>query len=116
MDTLMQRRRAMMQALGSGSGESGVLDLPWIASRETVTIGANSITNMAQVKTYFAEYQPYFIAVLKTAPTVNNQAVALAVNGASGLRYRGGSISSSGTASNYDGVLVEGSQYDIYHF
>lgn len=112
---LMTRRRAMM-ALRAGGGETGVLDLPWIASRETVTIGANSITNMAQVKTYFAEYQPYFIAVLKTAPTVNNQAVALAVNGGSALRYRGGSIASSGTASNYDGVLVEGTQYDIYHF
>ena len=112
---LMTRRRAMM-ALRVSGGESGVLDLPWITSRESVTIGANSITNMAQVKTYFAEYQPYFIAVLKTAPTVNNQAVALAVNGGSALRYRGGSIASSGMASNYDGVLVEGTQYDIYHF
>ena len=113
---LMQRRRAMMQALGSGSGESGVLDLPWITSRETVTIGANSITNMAQVKTFFADYQPYFIAVLRTAPTINNQTVAFAVNGGTALRYRGGSIASSGTASNYDGVLVEGTQYDVYHF
>lgn len=112
---LMTRRRAMM-ALRAGGGETGVLDLPWIASRETVTIGANSITNMAQVKTYFAAYQPYFIAVLKTAPTVNNQAVALAVNGGSALRYRGGSIGNAGTLSNYDGVLVEGTQYDIYHF
>lgn len=112
---LMTRRRALMQA-AAGSGESGVLNLPWITSRETVTIGANSITNMAQAKTYFAGYQPYFIAVLKTAPTVNNQTVALAINGGSALRYRGGSIGQAGTASNYDGVLVEGTQYDVYHF
>lgn len=113
---LMQRRRAMMQALGSGSGEPGVLDLPWITSRETVTIGANSITNMAQVKTFFADYQPYFIAVLKTSPTTNNQTVAVAINGGSILRYRGGSIGVAGNLSNYDGVLVEGTQYDVYRF
>ncbi len=109
---LMTRRRAMMQALGSGSGESGVLDLPWIASRETVTIGANSVTNMAQAISYFSAYEPYFIVVLKSAPTTNNQVVALG----RAMRYRNGAIGATGTASNYDGVLVEGTQYDIYHF
>lgn len=100
-------------SLGSGYGS---INLPWVSSVETVTIDSNSITNVSQVKTYFNSYTPYFAIVLKTAPTTNNQIVAMVNDAASALRYRSGSVSKAGVSTSYDAKLIEGTQYDIYHF
>lgn len=100
-------------SLGSGYGS---INLPWVSSVETVTIDSNSITNVSQVKTYFNSYTPYFAIVLKTAPTTNNQIVAMVNNAVSALRYRSGAVSTAGISTSYDARLIEGTQYDIYHF
>lgn len=106
---------SLVEGTGSGGGGGG-LDYPWLTSSETITIGANSITNMQQAQTYFSSYTPYYIAALKTAPDTYNQVVTLAVNGATALRYRNGTISGVTMSSVYDAKLVEGTQYEIYHF
>lgn len=112
---LMTRRRAMLAA-AAASGEHGILELPWITGHETVTIGANAFSNMAQIKTFFDAYAPYCIVVLKTAPGTANQPVALFNSGESALRFRNGTISNSGLTASYDGALVEGTQYDVYYY
>lgn len=98
---------------GTGSGGGGFSLPPWLVESTTVTVGANSITKMDAVKSYFSSYQSYFVLVLKTAPTISNQMVALYNNGSSAYRYRNGSIGSSATTSSYDGKIVEGTEYVV---
>lgn len=111
--TLSDAVRSLADGYGQGGGSATP---PWVSSVETVTIGANTVTNASGVKTYFNSYTPYFAVVLKSAPTTNNQIVAMVNNGASALRYRNGAINTANVASPYDAVLVEGTQYDVYHF
>ena len=103
-----------VKVTGTGSGGSSNFPPPWLYKKDTVTVGANSVTKMDGVKSYFSSYQNYFVLVLKTAPTVSNQMVALYNNGSSSFRYRNGSISGSATTSSYDGKIVEGTEYDVY--
>ena len=106
----MSDRRALMGALlGSGGG-----GLDWADVTE-ITIGANTITNMSQISTYFSNY-PYNYIILTSAPTTENQLVcgarfAQSGNMNSALRYRGGSIGTAGVSNAHDGVLVEGTKY-----
>lgn len=104
-------------SLASGYGQGGgSFTPPWVSSVETVTIGANSVSNTSGVKTYFDSYTQYFAVVLKTAPNTNNQIVAMVNNGASAFRYKNGTITAVGVTNSYDAVLVEGTQYDVYHY
>lgn len=96
---------------GTSSGGGGFTLPPYLVEGQTVTIEANSITKMDAAKNYFTSYQPYFILLLKTTPTVNNQVVALWFNGAAAARYRNGSIGTAQISSSYDAKLVEGSEY-----
>lgn len=99
-----------IEAIPTGGGSSVP---PWVTSTETVTIGANSITNMEQVKNYFESYNPYAFIFLKTAPDTANQCVAL-FNSSGSLRYRNGSISGAVLGTQYDGKLIEGTQYEVW--
>lgn len=104
-------------SLASGFGQGGgSFTPPWVSSVETVTIGANSVTNTSGVKTYFDGYTPYFAVALKTAPTTQNQIVAIVNSGNNTLRYRNSAIGTASIGATYDAVLVEGTQYDVYHF
>ena len=96
-----------------GASGGGFSFPPWLVEDQTITVGANSITNMEAVKSYFSSYQPYFVLVLKTAPTVNNQMVALYSSGSSSFRYRNGGISGAAVTSGYDGKIVEGTEYVV---
>ena len=105
--------RSLADGYGQGSGSATP---PWVSSVETVTIGANSVSNTNGVKTYFNSYTPYFAIVLKSAPTTNNQIVAMVNDAASALRYRSGAVGIAGVSTAYDAKLIEGTQYDIYHY
>ena len=94
-----------------GSISGGGFSYPWGGRVDTVTVGANSVTNMDAAKNYFSSYLPVFAIILKTAPTENNQVVEI---GNSFYRYKGGTIQSTGGVASYDGRLIEGTQYDIY--
>lgn len=96
---------------GTSSGGGGFALPPYLVEGQTVTIGANSITKMDAAKNYFNSYQPYFLLLLKTTPTVNNQVVALWFSGSSSARYRGGTIATAPISSAYDAKLVEGTEY-----
>lgn len=97
-----------------GEGSGGGFELPeWLEEGQTVTVGANSITNTQQASDYFSTYTPYWYILLKTVPTVNNQVVELRIDGASGARYRNDSISSTAISTVYDGKLIEGTEYVI---
>lgn len=101
---------------GTASGGGGFTLPTWLEEKQTVTVGANSLTKMSEIKTYFSSYEPYFLVLLKTNPTVNNQMVALWFNAPSsngGARYRSNAISVSAIGSNYDGKIVEGTEYVI---
>ena len=98
---------------GTGGGGGGLSLPPWLVKDQTVTVGANSITKMDAVKNYFSSYQSYFVLVLKTAPTISNQMVALYNSGSAAYRYRNGTISNSATTSSYDGKIVEGTEYVV---
>lgn len=100
---------------GTASGGGFTLP-PYLEENQTVTVGANTIAKMDAVKSYFSSYEPYFLVLLKTTPTVSNQMVALWFNAPSsngGARYRNNAISVSAVGSNYDGKIVEGTQYVI---
>ena len=105
-----------VHTLGSGYGQGGAVMPPWVTNIETVTIGANNVTNTNGAKTYFDGYLPYFAIVLKTTPNTNNQIVAMVANGSGSLRYKSGAIGGATIAPSYDAVLVEGTQYDVYHY
>lgn len=102
-----------VKVTGTGSGGGGFSLPPWLVESSTVTVGANTITKMDAVKSYFSSYQPYFVLVLKTAPTISNQMVALYNSGSSSFRYRNGSIGSAAVTSSYDGKIVEGTEYVV---
>ena len=75
------------------------------------TIEANSITNTYQAKAYFDnKYSSYVFAILLSDFTVNNQVVMM---GLATCRWRGGAVVGTTVGTNYDGKLVEGSQYVI---
>lgn len=97
----------------SGSSDGSSVP-PWVTSTETITIGANSITNTEEIGNYFSSYVPFAYAYLKTSPDTNNQCVALYGLASTVMRYRGGSIGSAPYRSNYDGKLVEGTQYEVW--
>jgi hypothetical protein len=105
-----------VHTLGSGYGQGGAVMPPWVTNIETVTIGANNVTNTSGAKTYFDGYLQYFAIVLKTTPNTNNQIVAMTANGTSSLRYRNGAVASVGVTNTYDAKLVEGTQYDVYYY
>lgn len=105
-----------VRSLADGYGQGGSSTPPWVSSVETVTIEANSVTNTNGVKSYFSDKTPYFAVVLKSAPTTNNQIVAMVNNATSALRYRNGAVGTTAVSTAYDGKLIEGTQYDIYHF
>lgn len=101
---------------GGGSG----LDYPYITGHETVTIGANSVTNTDAARTYFNSLHSsndWFFVALKDTPSVHNQVVALPIYGqGTCLRYRNGSIGTAAIAGQYDGKLIEGTQYELYYW
>lgn len=105
-----------VRSLADGYGQGGSSLPPWIPRVETVTIGANTVTNTNGAKTYFNSYTPYFAVALKTAPTTNNQILALVNNAASALRYRNGAVVAVGVTNSYDAKLVEGTQYEVWHY
>ena len=102
------------------SGGGGGLDYPYITGHETVTIGANSVSNMDEAKNYFNSLHStadWFFVALKDTPSVHNQVVALPITGnGTALRYRSGSIGKSSIAGAYDGKLIEGTQYEFYYW
>lgn len=101
---------------GGGSAEGISIDWPNIT---LVTIGANSVSNMGQAADYFkADHTPCLV-VLKESPTINNQFVFCSFNTNThnifdGLRYRNGTIQTSGTSSSYDTRLIEGTHYYVF--
>ena len=103
----------------SGGGGGG-LDYPYITGHETVTIGANSVTNTDAARTYFNSLHSsndWFFVALKDTPSVYNQVVALPIYGqGTCLRYRNGSIGTASIAGQYDGKLIEGTQYELYYW
>ena len=82
----------------------------WATQTFIETIVANSITNTSEAKAYFDNKYTYTYAILLSELTVNNQMVLM---GVSNNRWRGGTISGTSIGTNYDGKLVEGSQYLI---
>lgn len=100
--------------IGNIPSGSGGLAFDW-ADVEEVTIGANSVTNMSGVQTYFSGYTYKFI-LLASPLTTNNQFVFGLSNNANGTmnsaaRYRNGNIISTTVSTNYDAALVEGTKY-----
>lgn len=92
------------------------LEFIWPAQVFVETIEANSITNTADAKAYFDNKYSYKMAILLSALTTNNQVVYIFYNSATSgavARWRNGGVAGTSIASNYDGVLVEGSQYVI---
>ena len=92
------------------SGVSGI-EFLWATQVYIETIEANSITNTSQAKAYFDnKYSSYVFAILLSDFTVNNQVVMM---GLATCRWRGGAVVGTAVGTNYDGKLVEGSQYVI---
>lgn len=92
----------------------GGISIDWAEVTE-VTIGANSITNMTGVQTYFSGYT-YKLIILASPITVNAQfAYGHSQNSDGTLNYvyrnNNGAIKSSTVGSNYDAKLVEGTKY-----
>lgn len=101
-----------IEAIPTGGGSSVP---PWITNTETITIGANNITNMADAKNYFSSYEPYAFVFLKTTPDTYNQAVGIfGLTANVGLRHRNGTIGTVSCATSYDGKLIEGTQYEVW--
>lgn len=98
-------------AIPSGGGG---ISIDWADVTE-VTIGANSITNISGVQTYFSGYT--FTFVLLASPlTADAQFVsALSVDQDGSMtwptRYRGGKVQSTIVGNAYDGKLIEGTKY-----
>lgn len=87
------------------------IEFLWATQVYIETIEANSITNTTQAKAYFDnKYSSYVFAILLSPLTVNNQIVQM---GLATSRWRNGTISGTTVGTNYDGKLVEGSQYVI---
>lgn len=87
------------------------IEFLWATQVYIETIEANSITNTSQAKAYFDnKYSSYVYAILLSDFTVNNQVVMM---GLATCRWRGGAVVGTAVGTNYDGKLVEGSQYVI---
>ena len=92
----------------------GGISIDWAEVTE-VTIGANSITNMTGVQTFFSGYT-YKLIILASPITVNNQFTYGHSQGSDGTlnfvsRYRNDAIKSSIVGNAYDAKLVEGTKY-----
>lgn len=102
---------------GYGGGGGGI-SIDW-ANITLVTVGANSVTNMSQVADYFkVDHTPCHV-VLKESPTINNQFVFCSFdtntnNMLASIRYKNGTIQTTGTTSSYDARLIEGTNYYVF--
>lgn len=102
--------------IGNISGGGG-LTFDW-ADVEEVTIGVNSVTNMAGCQTYFSGYSYHFV-ILASPITKNRQFVcgySRLANGTMNGAYRSegtSDIRSVAVDTSFDGYLVEGSKYYI---
>lgn len=82
----------------------------WASSSQVITIGANSVTNTQEAKSYFESYTYDYVLILSPL-TVNNQFVGFSTT--LPLRYKNGAIVNTVVGTNYDCALVEGTQYLI---
>ena len=112
----MSDRRALMGAMSGAPGEG--FDIDWVNVTE-VTVGANSVSNVAAAKEYFQnDYSPFYI-VLKESPAHEQQLVFEAINPSNGnlqqaARCVGGAIVQTGTTASYTAYLVEGTHYYVF--
>lgn len=87
------------------------IEFLWPSETFIETIEANNITNTTNAKAYFDnKYNPYKFALLLSPLTVNNQMVCMGIHTS---RWRNGNIAGTSIGTNYDGKLVEGTQYLI---
>lgn len=100
--TLSDAVRTLADGYGGGGGG---YTFSW-ATVQKVTVGANTITNMADAKTYFSNYD---ICVLMSEPTTRNQVVILTDH--IPFRYRDNAVVQTTYGTAYDGILVEGTVY-----
>lgn len=102
-----------IQAIPSGGGMS----IDWADVIEVI-VGANSVSNTQGVADYFSTFAPYSCIVLASGLTTNNQFVSSHNSSAAGSnrmqRWRGGSVSATNVASNYDCVIPQGSKYLVF--
>ena len=118
---------AGIQVGGGGGGGSDTLSVDtghFALTAKMVTVGANTVTNTAAVRSYFLGVvggdEINGLALLETEYTANNQFICyLGGDGQNNTgdtkRYRGGVVGNcSWNSGGYDAVLVEGTHYLVF--
>lgn len=95
---------------GYGSGGNSAFEI------EEVVVGENSVTNMNDAHDYFFNnWALGNFLLLKDNPDTYNQLVCMmdfpSSGGGPSGRYRNGNIQAAFNATNYDGVIVQGTTY-----